>query len=429
MTAQGRPVTAAARPARAAGQEVLYDLLLKGGHVLDPGQGLDAKLDIAVAGGKIAQIAADIPAAQAVRVLELRGQDRRVVPGLIDVHAHVASGAIAKGVGVGMCEPDAIGVHSGVTTVADCGSVGIANIGVVPAYLLPRAKTRIVTLINAGSYGHAMPGPADINSPDDINRRAIALGAEHNPGLIGGVKLRLVGPVFAAAGEAVIGTAKAAAKELSVPLMVHIGDATATDGASAARRAELTRFLLKAFEPGDILTHLCTPRPGGVLDPVGNPYPEVTEARANGVTLDSAIGLGNFGIEVARRQADLGLYPDTISSDLTVGSQTFHSLLECMAKFMSIGYSLPDVIKATTVNAARALGLQDEIGAIAVGRDADLSIIDVVEGDFTFTDTRGQAFTGRHGLVPVRTIKAGEEFAPGWGTHPWGWLPASAPVE
>jgi len=429
MTAQGQPVTAAARPAGLAGQEIPYDLLLKGGHVLDPGQGLNARLDIAVAGGKIAKIAADIPAAQAARVLELRGPGRHVVPGLIDVHTHVASGAIAKGVGVGMCEADAIGVHSGVTTVADCGSVGIANIGVVPAYILPRAKTRIVTLINAGSYGHAMPGPADINSPDDISRRAITVGAEHNPGLIGGVKLRLVGPVFQTAGEAVISTAKAVAKDLGVPLMVHIGDATATDAASAARREELTRFLLEAFEPGDILTHLCTPRPGGVLDRSGSPYPEVAEARANGVTLDSAIGLGNFGIEVARRQADLGLYPDTISSDLTIGSQTFHSLLECMAKFMAVGYSLPDVIKATTANAARALGLADEIGAIAVGRDADLSIIDVVDGDFTFTDTNGQGFTGRYGLVPVRTIKAGEEFAPGWGTHPWGWLPESAPEE
>ena len=93
---------------------------------------------------------------------------------------------------------------------------------------------------------------------------------------------------------------------------------------------------------------------------------------------------------------------------------------------MSIGYTLSDVIKATTANAAHALGLAGELGAIAVGRDADLSVIDVVEGDFTFTDTRGQAFPGRYGLVPVRTVKAGEEFSPGWGTHPWGWLPATA---
>ena len=403
-----------------------YDLLIKGGHVLDPGQGLDATLDIAVSGGKIAKIAADIPAPDAARVLEMRGPGRHVVPGLIDLHTHVADGAITKGVGMGNCDADDIGVHSGVTTVADCGSVGVANLGVFPAHILPKAKTRVITLVNAGSYAHTMPGPADVNSLDDINRDALGKAAEHNPGLIAGVKLRIVGPAFQTIGEEIITSAKAAAKDLGVPLMVHIGDFTAKDEASAARRGELTRFLLKTFEPGDILTHLCTPNSGRVLDPAGNPYPEVAEARAAGVVLDSALGRGNFGIEVARRQADIGLYPDTISSDLTAMGQTFHSLLECMAKFMSIGYSLADVVKATTASAASALGLQHEIGAIAVGRDADLSVIDVVEGDFSFTDTTGKEFRGGYGLVPVRTLKAGQEFSPGWGTHPWGWLPASA---
>lgn len=404
-----------------------YDLLIKGGHVLDPGQGLDGTLDIAVAGGKIARIAADIPAQDAARVLEIRGAGRHVVPGLIDAHAHVANGAITEGVGMGNCDADAIGVHSGVTTILDCGSVGVANLGVFPAWILPKAKTRVITMVNAGSYAHTMPGPADVNSLDDINRDALQRAAEHNPGLIAGVKLRIAGPIFSSIGEDIITKAKAAASDLGVPLMVHIGDPGANNDASAAqRRGELTRFLLRTFETGDILTHLCTPNSGRVLDPLGKPYPEVTEARANGVILDSALGRGNFGIEVARRQADLGLYPDTISSDLTAFGLTFHSLLECMAKFMSIGYSLADVVKATTASAAALLGLQDEIGAIAVGRDADLSIIDVVEGDFTFTDTTGQAFRGGYGLVPVRTLKAGEEFSPGWGTHPWGWLPASA---
>lgn len=403
-----------------------YDLLIKGGHVLDPGQGLDGKLDIAVSGGKIAQIAADIPAAGAARVLEIRGAGRHVVPGLIDLHTHVAIGAITEGVGMGMCDPDDIGVRSGVTTLVDAGSVGIANLGVFPAHILPRAATRVVTMVNAGSYAHTMPGVADVTTLDDINRDALQKAAGRNPGLIAGVKLRVVGPAFQTAGEDIIVKAKAAAADLGVPLMVHIGDMSAKDEASAARRGELTRFLLKTFEPGDILTHLCTPNAGRVLDPDGNPYPEVAEARANGVVLDSALGRGNFGIEVARRQADLGLFPDTISSDLTAMGQTFHSLLECMAKFMSIGYTLADVVRATTASAARALGLHDQIGAIAVGRDADLSVIDVVEGDFTFTDTRGQAFTGRYGLAPVRTVKAGAEFSPGWGTHPWGWLPANA---
>jgi dihydroorotase len=404
---------------------VTYDLLIKGGHVLDPGQGLDAALDIAITAGKIVKIAADIDPTGAARVLEMRGPGRHVVPGLIDLHTHVANGAITSGVGMGNCDADDIGVRSGVTTLADCGSVGVANLGVFPAYILPKAKTRVVTLVNAGSYAHTMPGPADVNTLDDINRDALGKAAEHNPGLIAGVKLRIVGPAFQAIGEEIITTAKAAARDLGVPLMVHVGDFTAKDAASAARSGELTRFLLKTFEPGDILTHLCTPNSGRVLDQAGKPYPEVAEARANGVVLDSALGRGNFGIEVARRQADLGLFPDTISSDLTALGQTFHSLLECMAKFMSIGYTLADVVEATTAKAASALGLQHEIGAITVGRDADLSVIDVVEGDFTFTDTTGKEFRGGYGLVPVRTLKAGEEFSPGWGTHPWGWLPAS----
>jgi dihydroorotase len=403
-----------------------YDLLIKGGHVLDPGQDLDAALDIAIAGGKIAKIAADIEPEDAARVIEVRGPGRHIVPGLIDLHTHVANGAVTQGVGMGSCDADDIGVRSGVTTVADCGSVGVANLGVFPAHILPKAKTRIITLVNAGSHAHTMPGAADVNSPGDINRDALAKAAAHNPGLIAGVKLRVVGPAFQDAGEEIITAAKAAARDLGVPLMVHIGDLTARDEASAARRGELTRFLLKSFEPGDILTHLCTPNSGRVLDQAGRPYPEVAEARANGVVLDSALGRGNFGIEVASRQADLGLFPDTISSDLTALGQTFHSLLECMAKFMSIGYTLADVVKATTASAASALGLQHEIGSVSVGREADLSIIDVVEGDFTFTDTTGREFRGGYGLVPVRTLKAGEEFSPGWGTHPWGWLPASA---
>ena len=402
------------------------DLLVRGGHVLDPGQGLDGRLDIEITGGRITRVAADIPAQGAARVLDARGRGRYVVPGLIDLHTHVAYGATTAGVGMGMCDPDAIGVYSGVTTVVDCGSVGVANLGVFPAHILPRATTRVITLVNAGSHAHTMPGPADLDSLDDIDLDALHAAAEHNPGLIAGVKLRITGPIFSAVGADVITKAKAAATGLGVPLMVHIGDRGATDAAAAARRGELTRFLLRTLEPGDILTHLCTPNPGHAMDASGRPYPEVVEARASGVVLDSALGRGNFGIEVARRQADLGLYPDTISSDLTATGQSFHSLLECMAKFLSIGYPLAEVIRATTSGAARVLGLQDEIGAIAAGRAADLSVIDVVEGDFTFTDTTGQAFRGGYGLVPIRTLKAGEEFSPGWGTHPWGWLPASA---
>jgi dihydroorotase len=406
-----------------------YDLLIKGGHVLDPGQGLDGQLDIAVKDGKITRIEAGIPAEEAAGVIEASGHGlentaRHVVPGLVDLHTHVAHGAVTEGVGMGCCDPDVIGVQSGVTTVVDCGSVGVANIGVFPAHILPKAATRVIVYVNAGSHAHTMPGPADVNSLGDINRGALESCAEHNPGLIAGVKLRLVGPIMGELGEDIITAAKQAARDHQVPLMVHIGDFTAKTAAAVARSGDLTRFLLKAMEPGDILTHLCTPNAGRVLDTAGQLFPEVAEARAGGVILDSALGRGNFGYEVASRQAELGLHPDTISSDLTAMGQTFHSLLECMAKFMAIGYPLAEVVRMTTARPASVLGLADEIGALAVGRDADITILDLVEGDFTFTDTAGQVFRGGYGLAPVHTLRAGRPHSPHWGTHPWGWLPA-----
>jgi dihydroorotase len=163
------------------------------------------------------------------------------------------------------------------------------------------------------------------------------------------------------------------------------------------------------------------------MDPRGagnTVVPELEEARARGVVIDSALGRGNFGYEVARRQADLGVHPDTTSSDVTAGGRQLGvGLLDSMAKFMSLGYSLADVVRMTTVSAARAIGMADQVGAIAVGREADISIFDVVEGRWKFTDTVNQVFTGRQVLVPVQTIRQGELFSPDWGPYPWGWFP------
>lgn len=401
-----------------------FDLLIRGGHVLDPGSGIDGRTDIGIAAGRITAVGPDLETAGAARVLEIRGADRYVVPGLIDIHTHVAHGATTAGVGMGCCDPDEIGVRSGVTTVVDCGSVGVANLGVFPVHVLPRARTRVEVYVNAGSHAHTMPGWADIASLDDIDERAIASCVEHNPGLVAGVKLRLVGDIVGEVGEEVVNRSKKVAREHGVPLMVHIGDLRAADRPRPDRMGEVTRHLLQVLEPGDILTHLCTPNVGGVMDDVDATLPLLTEARARGVVLDPALGLGNFGYAAASEQAQRGLHPDTISSDLTAGGQSFHSLVECMAKFMAVGYSFSDVVAMTTGRAAAAIGRQDEIGAIAVGREADITVLDVVRGDFTFVDTTKASFSGEHGIVPVHTVRGGELIPPGWGPHPWGWLPA-----
>jgi dihydroorotase len=311
--------------------------------------------------------------------------------------------------------------------VLDAGSVGIANVGVFGTHLIPRAKTRVICYVNVGTYAHTTPSPADVNRMEDIDRKAIANCVQANPGLIGGFKLRLVGPVVQERGDDVIKLSKEIANEHGVPLMVHIGDGRHPD---RGRANDLTRTLLKTLTAGDILTHLCTPNPGGVMnerEAARSVVPEVEEARANGVVIDSALGRGNFGIEVARRQAELGVRPDTTSSDITGGGRRLGvGLLDSMAKFMSIGYSLSDVVRMATSSAARGVGMADQLGAVSVGREADLSIFDVVEGKWKFTDTLNQVFTGDNALVPVQTIRAGELFSPDWGPYPWGWLPEQA---
>jgi dihydroorotase len=219
---------------------------------------------------------------------------------------------------------------------------------------------------------------------------------------------------------------KAVSSEHHLPLMVHIGDRPA----DFEKARDVTRFLLKSFEPGDILTHLATPHSGGVMvdEARSKTVPELQEARARGVVLDPALGAGNFGFDVARQQAEIGLHPDTISSDLTAGGRTrvVYSLMECMGRFMAAGYSFKDMVRMSTMNAAKALGMQDELGALAVGREADITILDVVNGRWKFVDTVQKEFTGETALVPVQTIRAGEVFAPEWGPHPWGWLPEEA---
>src|SRR6266545_4263465 len=170
----------------------------------------------------------------------------------------------------------------------------------------------------------------------------------------------MVGPVVHEQGEEVIRRCSEIAREHKLPLMVHIGDMRGDIG----RMKELTRLLLNTFVEGDILTHLCTPNPGGVTDPNNGTLDEVHEARARGVVLDPALGRGNFGIEVARRQADMGLRPDTLSSDVTLGGRSRGvGLLDSMSKFMSLGYSLADVVRMASSAAAKAIRLVAHAGS------------------------------------------------------------------
>jgi dihydroorotase len=391
----------------------MYDVLLRGGTVVDPSQGLNARRDVAVEAGRIAAVAPELQADSAKRVVDVAG--KLVTPGLIDLHAHVFDAVSPNGV-----EPDLAGVRAGVTTIVDAGSAGAATFEAFPRHILPRNHTEVLPFLHICVTGLA-------TNPDIIAAASIDLDAtfsvlDQHKGLIRGVKARMVSPALEILGMEMPRLANRAAKESGLPLMVHIGD-------TARRfRSDVIRELLPMLEPGDIVTHLFTANPGGVVDESGKLVPEARELLDRGVWLDTAHGRMNFGFGIARKVLDQGLIPHCISTDLTVPGRknTVHSLVEMMGRFLGLGFSLEQVITMCTVNPARVLGEHDRLGSLGVGREADVSVLDVREGDWVVYDTLGDSLRIRQCVVPIVTLKRGEVFEPEWGPHPWGWEPAPA---
>ena len=388
----------------------MYDLLLKGGSVIDPAQDLRGVLDVAVQDGKIAQVAANIPASEARRVVHVPG--KTVTPGLIDLHTHVFDGVAANGV-----HPDIAGVHAGVTTVVDAGSSGCATFSAFPRHILPKCETEVIPLLHICQTGLATN--PDIIAESSIDLESTLRVAREHKGLIKGIKARMVSPALEIFGMEMPRLAKRAARESGVPLMVHIGDTTKRYDPNVIRE------LLPLLEPGDIVTHLFTANPGGVLDTNEKLVPEAKELTARGVWLDTAHGRMNFGFNVGRRVLDQGLTPHCISTDLTVPGRanTVHSMVEIMARFLGMGFTLEQVIAMSTVNPARAIGEASRLGSLAVGRQADISVLEVRDGRWVVYDTLRDSMKIDKTVVPVLTVKRGQVFEPEWGPHPWGWEP------
>jgi dihydroorotase len=388
----------------------MYDLLLKGGTVIDPGQDLRGALDVAVEDGKIARVAANIPKSEARRVIDVPG--KTVTPGLIDLHTHVFDGVAANGV-----HPDIAGVHAGVTTVVDAGSSGCATFGAFPRHILPKCETEVIPLLHICQTGLATN--PDIIAESSIDLESTLRVAREHRGLIKGIKARMVSPALEIFGMEMPRLAKRAARESGVPLMVHIGDTTKRYDPNVIRE------LLPLLEPGDIVTHLFTANPGGVLDTNGKLVPEAKELAARGVWLDTAHGRMNFGFNVGRRVLDQGLTPHCISTDLTIPGRanTVHSMVEIMARFLGMGFTLEQVIAMSTVNPARAIGEANRLGSLAAGRQADISVLEVRDGRWVVYDTLRDSMKIDKTVVPVLTVKRGRVFEPEWGPHPWGWEP------
>jgi dihydroorotase len=388
----------------------MYDLLLKGGTVVDPSLGLHGVHDVAVQAGKIARLAPSIASEEATQVVDVAG--KLVTPGLIDLHAHVFGGFISNGV-----HPDVGGVYSGVTTIVDAGSAGCATFPGFPNHVIPRCHTEIIPFMHICQTGLATR--PDIMAESSIDLEGTLRVADQYKGLVCGIKARMVSPALEIFGMEMPRLARRAARESGIKLMVHIGDT------EKRYDPNVIRALLPLLDAGDILTHYFTANPGGVLDANGKLVPEARAAADRGVWFDTAHGRMNFSFDVARRIIDQGVLPHCISTDLTVPGRmhTVHSMTEIMTRFLGLGFTLEQVVTMSTENPAKAIGAEQRLGSLAVERQADISVLDIKDGDWVVYDVLGTGMRVDKAFVPVVTVKRGQVFAPEWGPRPWGWEP------
>ena len=368
-----------------------YDLLIKGGRVIDAGQGIDAKRDVGLAGGKIAAVEEGLPEHQAQEVYDATG--KLVIPGLIDLHTHVYWGVVHS------LDPDLVAYYSGSTTNVDVGTVGARMFKGFRKHIAENSKSRVLSFLNIGVAGLVYSPNCNDVSIWDVELAVKTI--EANRDLIKGVKA-LPGPHF---GDAYVHTveglelAKEAAMLAGVPLMIHL----------APPPPPVSRWL-PLLEDGDILTHAFRGDLARILGRDGNVRSDVWDAKKGGVIFDVGHGSGSFSFEVAKAALDQGLPPDVISTDLHGGS--FHrramDMPTCMSRYLNIGLGLGDVVGASTINAARAMGMEDEIGSLRKGGPGDVTVLELVEGDFVLLDAEDKTLEASQKLELRLTVCGGE---------------------
>ena len=364
-----------------------YDLVLKGGHVLDERNGIDCVCDVAIRAGRIAAVGASLSPG-AARVADVSGSI--VAPGLIDIHTHVYHKATSLSV-----DPGLVARRSALTTMVDAGSAGAGNFDGFRDYVMLRSPYRIFAFLNIsfpGIFGFdkgVSIGEARIREMLPVDQCVAKI--EANRDRIVGVKVRIGGPVTGDFGLGALRLALEAAKAVDLPLMTHIGTAPPS-------YAEVVAML----RPGDILTHCFRPEPNSMVGRDGKVIGEVRAARERGVLFDIAHGMGAFGYETADRALGDGFPPDLISSDvhvIAIEGPGF-DLLHTMSKLLDCGLTLAEVIGMSTSRPALAMRRPD-LGHLGVGAPADISVLKQVECDYTFQDVLGISRLGKTLLQPV----------------------------
>jgi len=376
-----------------------FDLVLRGGRVIDPSQKLDTVTDVAFSAGKVAMVGNALKADPTTDVRDVSGYI--VTPGLIDLHTHVYWGGTSLGI-----DAEEFCRTSGVTTAIDTGSAGPGNFAGFRKHVIEPSEVRILAYLHvshAGIYGYShrvMVGESEeIRMMNPIDAVEVA---ENNRDLIVGIKVRVGRNSSGTSGIVPLEIALEVAQEVGMPLMAHIDHPPPSYEEVVAR-----------LRPGDVLTHAFRPFPNSPATAQGTVKKVVLEARERGVLFDIGHGKGSFAFKTARAMLANGFYPDTISSDvhiLCINGPAFDQVTT-MSKFLCMGMPLPDVVKASTVNAAMALR-RPELGSLKPGSVGDATLISIREGKFDYVDVVGEHLTGNRKIVSEGVVIGGRWWHP-----------------
>jgi dihydroorotase len=374
-----------------AGAQPAYDLLLKGGHVIDPKNGVSARRDVAVARGRIARVAPSIDPAQAARTVDVTGL--YITPGIIDMHVHVYAGTGLKGVYTGDLSvyPDGFSFRTGVTTMVDAGTSGWRNFPDFRQRVIERAKTRVLAFLNIVGGGMGLTSEDD--PADMLPEPAIRTAREHKD-LIVGIKVAH----YSKEGWPDLDNARKAANELNLPIMVDFGWTN--------ENRNLRILMEDKLRAGDIYTHCYSGHRDELLD--GKTNPAMWTGRKRGILFDVGHGGGSFYWNIAVPMTREGFWPDSISTDLHVGSMNagMKDMTNVMSKILNLGAPLEDVIRMSTWAPARQIGRTD-LGHLSEGAEADITVLSLSKGKFGFIDSAGARFDGDRLLAAELTIKGG----------------------
>jgi dihydroorotase len=398
-------IAAASGGANAAmGPNDKFDLVIKGGDVLDPSQSLRGKRDIGIRWGVIEAVENDIPAARAAKTIDASG--KLVTPGLIDLHSHVYPYGSAIGI-----PADELVQAQATTTVVSAGDAGVNNLAALRRYIVAQSRARIYAFVHIANNGLSGFPVAELYNIDYAQVEACAMALAENPDFLLGVKVRMSENVIAKHGVEPLKRGIKACEMSGWPakMMVHIG---------GVETKELMSEILDLLRPGDVLTHCYSGAPniaGAFTNIVqdGKLLPAALAAKQRGVIFDVGHGGGSFDFTVAEVAIAGGCTPDTISSDIHVFSGNTPGmpyLPNVMSKFIPLGFTVEQVVAMATAAPAKIINRAPKIGTLQIGAPGDVAIMDLVEGQTSFVDTRNNKREGKLLLKPVQTVINGVPF-------------------